>query len=249
MKFAALVSGGKDSLFAAFYMVNQGWEPVLLVRILPATVDSYMFHTVNLHVVEKQAECAGLPLASLSVSGVKEVEVQEFSHGLLRLSRAYGFKALVTGGVWSEYQRVRFDAACEAAGIKCFSPLWHKKPDTLFKAYLEHGFKFMFSGVYALGFNEAWVGRVIRPEDLLELQRLNQKYGISVIGEGGEYESLVLDCPLFESKRLSVCGRRRRSGAYSYEFVVEQVKTTPKRSESPYVCITDQPNSDTHDKY
>ncbi|PSO06566.1 hypothetical protein B9Q04_15380 [Candidatus Marsarchaeota G2 archaeon BE_D] len=237
MKFAALISGGKDSFFAAYYMTIQGWEPVLLVRILPRTPDSYMFHTVNLHVVEKQAECANLPLASLSVSGVREVEVEEFSSQLSRLREEHGFEALVTGGVWSEYQRVRFDSACEAADLKCFSPLWHKKPETLFKTYLDHGFKFMFSGVYALGFSDTWVGRLIQAEDLQKLVELNQRYGVSIIGEGGEYESLVLDCPLFQYKRLSVSGRKKRTGPYSYEFVVEDVQTVSKPSGSEYIRV------------
>lgn len=33
--------------------------------------------------------------------------------------------------------------------------------------------------------------------------RFHAKYGLDVCGEGGEYESLVLDCPLFK-RRLSI---------------------------------------------
>jgi diphthine-ammonia ligase len=32
------------------------------------------------------------------------------------------------------------------------------------------------------------------------LKRLNSKYGLDLCGEGGEYESLVLDCPLFRRR-------------------------------------------------
>jgi hypothetical protein len=38
---------------------------------------------------------------------------------------------------------------------------------------------------------------------LLQRYSFHAKYGLDVCGEGGEYESLVLDCPLFE-KKLSI---------------------------------------------
>lgn len=34
------------------------------------------------------------------------------------------------------------------------------------------------------------------------LKSLNSKYGVHICGEGGEFETLTLDCPLFEYKRL-----------------------------------------------
>ena len=34
------------------------------------------------------------------------------------------------------------------------------------------------------------------------MHRLNELYGANVCGEGGEYESLTLDCPLFTRGRI-----------------------------------------------
>lgn len=36
------------------------------------------------------------------------------------------------------------------------------------------------------------------------LIQLEDKFGANVCGEGGEYESLTLDCPLFKSKRIVI---------------------------------------------
>ncbi len=36
------------------------------------------------------------------------------------------------------------------------------------------------------------------------LKELEEKYGCNVCGEGGEYESLTLDCPLFKQKRIVI---------------------------------------------
>jgi diphthamide synthase (EF-2-diphthine--ammonia ligase) len=40
------------------------------------------------------------------------------------------------------------------------------------------------------------------------LVELNRKYGVSLVGEGGEYESMVLDAPLFK-KRIKVVEAQR----------------------------------------
>ena len=61
----------------------------------------------------------------------------------------------------------------------------------------------MITGVYAYGLNRIWLGRQIDREALDGLVELNRKYQVSVIGEGGEYETLVLDAPCFK-KRISI---------------------------------------------
>lgn len=54
--------------------------------------------------------------------------------------------------------------------------------------------------VAALGLEPArHLGRSLR---LLEpqLESLHEKYGLHMCGEGGEYETLTLDCPLYKSR-------------------------------------------------
>ncbi|PIO04254.1 TIGR00289 family protein, partial [Candidatus Woesearchaeota archaeon CG08_land_8_20_14_0_20_47_9] len=45
MKLAALVSSGKDSLFATYLMKKKGHEIACLVTIKSRNKSSYMFHT------------------------------------------------------------------------------------------------------------------------------------------------------------------------------------------------------------
>jgi len=51
--------------------------------------------------------------------------------------------------------------------------------------------------------DETWLGRKIDDECVKDLITLNEKYKINVSGEGGEYETLVLDAPNFR-KRLVI---------------------------------------------
>ena len=65
---------------------------------------------------------------------------------------------------------------------------------------LENNFKFIFSKVAAKGLNEDWLGEVITNKHLLKLKDIYKKYKINIAGEGGEFESVVLDSPLFQKK-------------------------------------------------
>ena len=58
-------------------------------------------------------------------------------------------------------------------------------------------------GVYAHGLDQTWLGTKINNKTLEKLVELNEKYQISLVGEGGEYESLVLDDPLYK-KRIEI---------------------------------------------
>jgi len=53
-------------------------------------------------------------------------------------------------------------------------------------------------------------------KDLLDLKR---RFQISLIGEGGEYETLVLDAPFFEKKIDIVESERFWKGEYGYLLV------------------------------
>ena len=64
-------------------------------------------------------------------------------------------------------------------------------------------FKVMIVGVAADGFSDKWLGRIIDADALRELKALNRKYKISIVGEGGEFETLVTDGPNFR-KRLEI---------------------------------------------
>ncbi|MFH0861337.1 MAG: diphthine--ammonia ligase [Candidatus Altiarchaeota archaeon] len=193
MKVTVLYSGGKDSNYALYWALNQGWDVTELLTLKPERDDSYMFHKPCVDLTTLQAESLGLPHRKKTVSGVKEEEVSQ----LRELLAGRKVDGIVSGAVASEYQKTRLDGVCEELGIRSFAPLWHKRPHTLLEDMLSAGFKIMFVGVYADGLSREWLGRVLDAEALQELQRLSEKHGINVAGEGGEYETLVTFGPTF----------------------------------------------------
>jgi len=70
----------------------------------------------------------------------------------------------------------------------------------LLRDMLNAGFEIITVGVYAEGFDQTWLDRKLTPETLEELLKLCEKYRINPSGEGGEFETLVLDGPIFKKK-------------------------------------------------
>ena len=196
MNVAALITGGKDSALALYRALKQGYKVKYLVAMFPEREDSWMFHYPNIHMTEFFAEAAEIPLIKGKTTGIKEKEVEDLKNLLAGLD----VEGVVSGAVASKYQKARIDDVCRQLGLKSIAPLWGEKPEKLLRELLENDFEVIIVGVYALGFSQEWLGRRINEETVQELLKLREKYGISPIGEGGEYESLVLDAPYFKRK-------------------------------------------------
>jgi len=196
MKVAALFSGGKDSTFSIYIAKQYGWDVTHLVTLLPEKKDSWMFHSINIHLVDKLAEAMNVPLIKRITKGEKEGELEDLKKVLSELD----VDGVISGAIASEYQRTRIEKICYELGIKSFTPIWHKNQELILREEVDAGFKIMIVGVFAHGFTESWLGKPIDESCIDELVKLQKKYGINIAGEGGEFETLVLDCPLFKKK-------------------------------------------------
>ncbi|MBI5798092.1 diphthine--ammonia ligase [Candidatus Woesearchaeota archaeon] len=200
LKLGALISGGKDSLLAAYIMKQQNYELSCLITIKSKNTASYMFHTPNIHLAELQAEAMQVPIIIQETKGNKEGELKDLEKALKEAKKKYKIEGVISGALYSNYQRERIERIADKLGLKIFSPLWHMDQEKELQQLLDLKFHFILSAVAAEGLNHSWLGREITKKDLENLKELNKKYGINIAGEGGEYESLVLNCPLFHKK-------------------------------------------------
>ncbi len=223
MRVAALCSGGKDSIFALWLAMKQGHEVKRLVAMIPKREDSWMFHFPNIRLVDLFAECVGLPLLKVETSGVKEEELDDLERAL----RELGIEGVVSGAIASEYQKSRIDRICEKLSLVSIAPLWGRDPTELLGGMLKTGFDVIITSVAAQGFDESWLGRKIDESTLRDLVELNQRYGINLSGEGGEYESLVLDASFFK-KRIEVTEAERVWRGTNGYFLIKQAKLVEK---------------------
>ncbi|MCW4034719.1 MAG: TIGR00289 family protein [Candidatus Bathyarchaeota archaeon] len=223
MRLAALVTGGKDSIYALYQAQQMGHSIDVLATMIPERSDSYMFHFPNIHLTDVIAKALEITLVKAPTCGIKEKELDD----LKRLLGSLDVDGVVTGAIASTYQKDRIDNMCNELGIKSIAPLWHQDPLKIMQELVDLKFKVILVGVSAFGLDQKWLGREINAESLAELVELNKKYQISLVGEGGEYESLVLDAPIYK-KRIEIL-----ESETSYEnncgvFVVKQVKLVDK---------------------
>lgn len=202
MKMVSLFSGGKDSLFATYLAIKEGYEVVCLLSLESKREDSYMFHVPNVNKTSYQAEAMGIPLVKRQVEGKKEDEVEELDKIISRLVKEKGIEGIVTGAIESNYQRERVQKIADRYGLFHYAPLWKIDTDSYMESLIKEGFSVIIVSVSALGLDESFLGKKIDREILEKLRVLNKNYGVHIAGEGGEYETFVTDGPILKKKLI-----------------------------------------------
>ncbi len=183
MRVAVLFSGGKDSVFATFWAMFQGFDPVL-VSVIPPDY-SMMFHHPNVSLTKDQARVMGLEhhFVDATDENWREQLVQKF--------KELNVKGIVTGAIASEYQKRRIDSIGNELEIPTYCPLWHRDEPLLKEL---DGFDVIVTAVSADGLDESYLGAPLRKITESSIP------GIHPLLEGGEGETFVLDCPIFRKK-------------------------------------------------
>ncbi|XP_072030489.1 uncharacterized protein [Amphiura filiformis] len=213
MKVVALISGGKDSCYNMIQCVAEGHELVALANLYPKQtdeLDSYMYQTVGHHVIELYAEAIGLPLYRQAIEGgslqqgkdyrpTEGDEVEDLYQLLLTVKREMGIEAVSVGAILSNYQRVRVENVCSRLGLTSLAFLWRRNQEELLQEMIDAQVDAIIIKVAALGLTSKHLGMTlaeIQPHMLI----MKDKYQLNVCGEGGEFETVTLDCPLFNKK-------------------------------------------------
>jgi len=196
MRAAVLFSGGKDSTLALYMAKQEGIGIKYLVTVFPKNSESYMFHYPNVELTRLQAKSMGIPIITTATKGEKEKELKDLEKMLKSVKN--DIDCVISGAVESTYQKSRIDKICEKLNLRSFAPLWHKNPEELWTSCLDNGFKVMMTAVACEGLDKSWLGRIIDKMEFEKLKRLSEKFRFHLSGEGGEFETLVIDCPMFK---------------------------------------------------
>jgi ABC transporter with metal-binding/Fe-S-binding domain ATP-binding protein len=203
--WVSLFSGGKDSAWALYRALEAGLNVTRLLTVHPGD-DSYMYHVPATHLAALAAESVGIELVEVTPddlgataatdSGAQgDAELEPLEAALEDLAAERDLAGVTAGAVESEYQTNRIQGMCDRLGIDLFAPLWQEDPLELGAAMLDAGFEIRIVQVAAHGLDESWLGRTLDRDALDELVRLNEEYGVHVLGEGGEFETFVTDGP------------------------------------------------------
>jgi len=207
MKCGVLFSGGKDSTYAAYLAKKHGYDLSCLITVVSENPESYMFHTPSISKVKKQAEVMNIPLVIQKTKGIKEEELKDLKNVIQRCKNEFGIETIVTGAVESVYQASRIQKICDNLDLKCFNPLWKIDQFELLNDLIKSDFEIIIIGVFAYPLDETWLGKKIDSEFIDKITDLYEKYKINPVGEGGEIETFVLNCPLF-TKKLKIIDKK-----------------------------------------
>ncbi|HET6517273.1 MAG TPA: diphthine--ammonia ligase [Nitrosopumilaceae archaeon] len=209
MNLVSLFSGGKDSSYSIYKAKQEGHQIRCLVTILPLSDESKLLHFPNIEITKLQSKSMGIPqLFIKSESNETAIEEAWLEKVLQKAKSEYEIDGLLHGGILSEFQKNIFEKICSNLNLKLISPLWKKDHSTYMKELIHDNFHFIISSVSAGGLDETWLGKEITSQNLEKLEQLSKKYGFNVNFEGGEAETLVIDCPLF-SKPLKILNSRK----------------------------------------
>ena len=200
MKVAVLYSGGKDSNLALYKAVKEGLKVKCLITLTPINKDSYMFQSSNVFITEYQAKALNLPLIKRETEGKKEEELKDLFLALKEAKEKFNIEGVVSGALFSTYQNERIQKIADKLDLWVFSPLWLLDQEKELKELLNLNFEVIISKVSAWPLNINHVGK--RLSEVFDFLVKNKKY-LNVAGEGGEYETIVLNQPLFK-RRLKI---------------------------------------------
>lgn len=215
MEVVGLISGGKDSCYNMMHCMELGHKIVALGHIRPFVaeeIDSFMYQSVGSEAVEVIAEAIGVPLYQITTKGVTEKtelfydetandEVEDLYELLvLVLSKHPGVKGVSSGAIWSNYQRLRVENVCSRLGLVSLAFLWHIDQRRLLRDILNSGIDAVIVKIGSLGLSPDKHLAKHLSEVEKDLLRLGGECGLNVCGEGGEFETLTLDAPIFKRK-------------------------------------------------
>ena len=224
MKLAALFSGGKDSTYAIYLAKKLSHSVDVLLTLYPHSSESHLLHHPNIKFTSLQAESMKIPQLIEEISSTDtKAEFEKLDKLITRAKENYSIEGIVHGGILSKYQKDNFSLICEKNNLEILSPLWNTKPESYMKKLLEENFEYIISSVSSDGLNDSWLGQIIDKNRLETLEKLQKKFGFNLNFEGGEAETFVINCPLFE-KSLFIQDSSTEWDGYRGRFEILDVK-------------------------
>ncbi len=217
-KAAALISGGKDSMYALYKSISQGAHVDYLVTYNESSPHTSRLspHILNTKLLDLISESIGIPLVRIRVASL-------LKESLRKLDIDY----VIAGDLVVEMHKKWLENICNDIGAKCYEPLWRMDPEALLNEMLDAGFHSVFIGVLSEYFDESWLGRALDSETAQKLVEMSKTQGIDPCGGHGEYHVAVLDCPLYKSRISILKSEKKQIGDYGY-LLIEEAKLVNK---------------------
>ena len=201
-----MVSGGKDSTMAVDYAIEKGWEISYLISVKPNRTDCYLYHFATVEFTKLQAQAMGLKHFLINCDVADPKKEAELIRDVVKNNPV---DAILLGGVGLQRTQIKsIENVVKEFGIKVIVPHQDWDHEQLIKEAIQKGYEIMITNVAVDGLDQNWLGKKIDSKSLEDLKRLSEKYGFHVGGEGGHYDSFVINGPIFK-KRINVVDQKK----------------------------------------
>jgi uncharacterized protein (TIGR00290 family) len=200
MSYISSWSGGKDSCFACYQAIGEGYNISHLLNFISKEYQRVSFHGTEAKLIQLQAEAIGILL--LQKETTWNGYEQEFKDAVKSLI-ADGVTGMVFGDIYLPEQKDWVERVCRELGIEVVEPLWERGTERILLEFIDAGFEATIVSAKLTLFDDKWIGRKVDREFLNYLKDNN----IDLCGENGEYHTFVTDGPMFQ-KRIKITKSR-----------------------------------------
>jgi len=193
MSYISSWSGGKDSCFACYKAICEGYNVSHLLNFISKEYQRVSFHGTEAKLIQLQAKAIGIPLSQKETTW--DGYEQEFKDAVKSLIPE-GVTGMVFGDIYLQEHKDWVERVCRELGIEAIEPLWGQDPERILLEFIDSGFEATIISAKSDLFDDKWIGQKVNKEFLSYLKDNN----IDLCGENGEYHTFVTDGPMFKKK-------------------------------------------------
>jgi len=190
-------SGGKDSAFALYEILNSGsHEVVSLLTTITEDYDRISMHGVRRTLLEEQAKSIGLRAERVLITKDSSNEDYEKQmQSVLTRFKKEGTAQVGFGDIFLEDLRKYRENNLSKLDMKAVFPLWKKDTKELARSFIKLGFKAILTCVDTKFLDASFSGRAFDEKLLSDLPA-----SVDPCGENGEFHSFVNAGPIFKKE-------------------------------------------------
>ena len=221
-----MYSGGKDSNYAVKHALDNGWNIKYLLSVKPTRTDCFLFHFATVENTKLQAQALGLKHHLLSCGVANPKKEADIVKSFVVANEKVD--AVVLGGTGLQATQIRsIQEALRSHGVDVFAAHSGEEHFEVLKRMIDDGFEIMITQMASDGMGP-WLGSTINKDNLAHLESDSIKYGFHVGGEGGYYDSFVVNAPTFSKKIVVDSYETVMEDQYSGHVVMKDLKLVDK---------------------
>jgi uncharacterized protein (TIGR00290 family) len=213
-------SGGKDSCLLLKRALDERFNVKFLFNLVDKKEGISISPPFNSELMILQAKSLCIPLIQVDIS---ENPRNEFRKFLVKIKRR-GIEGIGVSYIDPKGQREFVREMAEKAGLSVFEPFCGKDREELIEEVINGGIRAAIISIDSSRVDQRILGRVI---DRKMVEFLKKSGGIDLCGENGEFQTLVLDCPIFKNK-ISVEDYELITDGSFYHLYIKRAKLIEK---------------------